>query len=186
MEESKEAMETIWAPWRVGYILGEGADESTPLPEPPNPTGCIFCDKPRAGADAAHLIVARAQYSFVILNLYPYNNGHLMVAPFRHVSALCDLPDEEIAELFLVARRIEPVLKAKMNFDGLNIGMNVGRVAGAGIDAHLHLHMVPRWSGDVNFMPVLANAKVIPQSLHAVRDLLAGPIQTALDDLRNV
>lgn len=173
-------METIWAPWRVGYILGE--ENSTPLPEP---TGCIFCDKPRACDDAANLIVARATYSFVILNLYPYNNGHLMVAPFRHVARLEDLPDVEIAELFLVAKRIEPVLKAKLNFDGLNIGMNVGRVAGAGIDAHLHLHLVPRWGGDTNFMPVVSDTKVIPQSLAAVRDLLSEPVQEALNDLVN-
>jgi ATP adenylyltransferase len=176
-------METIWAPWRVGYILGE--DASTPLPEPPHPTGCIFCDKPRAGDDGAHLIVARAQYSFVILNLYPYNNGHLMVAPYRHVACLEELPDSEIAELFLVAKRIEPVLKAKLNFEGLNIGMNVGRVAGAGIDAHVHLHIVPRWGGDTNFMPVIADTKVMPQSLEAVRELLAQPLQNALADLVN-
>lgn len=174
-------METIWAPWRVGYILGEG--ETSPLPEPPDPTGCIFCDKPRAGDDAAHLIVARAKYSFVILNLYPYNNGHFMVAPFRHVARLQDLPAEEIAELMIVAQRIEPILKDKLNFDGLNIGMNVGRVAGAGIDAHLHLHIVPRWSGDTNFMPVISETKVVPQSLAAVRDLLTEPIQQALNEL---
>jgi ATP adenylyltransferase len=176
-------METIWAPWRVGYILGEG--ESTPLSEPPNPTGCIFCDKPRADDDRAHLVIARAKYSFVLLNLYPYNNGHLMVAPFRHVSRLQDLPDEEIAELFLVVRRVEPILKDKLNFDGLNIGMNVGRVAGAGIDAHLHLHIVPRWGGDTNFMPVIADAKVIPQSLDAMQQLLAEPLKAALNDLLN-
>jgi ATP adenylyltransferase len=107
-----------------------------------------------------------------------------MVAPFRHVARLEDLPDVEIAELFLVARRIEPVLKEKLNFDGLNIGMNIGRVAGAGIDAHLHLHIVPRWGGDTNFMPVISDAKVIPQSLEAVRELLALPVQVALDDLK--
>jgi ATP adenylyltransferase len=174
-------METIWAPWRVGYILGENA--STPLPEPPNPTGCIFCDKPRADDDRAHLIVARAQYSFVILNLYPYNNGHLMVAPFRHAAHLEELPDAEIAELMLITRRIAPVLKEQLNCEGVNIGMNVGRVAGAGIDAHLHLHIVPRWSGDTNFMPVIADAKVVPQSLDAVRELLAQPLQRALCDL---
>ncbi len=173
-------MDTIWAPWRVGYILGEDGDKPPP---PPNATGCIFCDKPGAGDDRAHLVVARARYSFVLLNLYPYNNGHLMVAPYRHVARLQDLPDEEIAEIFLVARRIEPILKEKLNFDGLNIGMNVGRVAGAGIDAHLHLHIVPRWSGDTNFMPVIGETKVIPQSLQAVRELLASPVQAALDDL---
>jgi ATP adenylyltransferase len=176
-------METIWAPWRVGYILGDKDETGEPLPEPDDPTGCIFCDKPRAGADAPHLIVARAKYSFVILNLYPYNNGHLMVAPFRHVARLQDLPDDEIAELFLVSKRIEPVLKQTLNFDGLNLGMNVGRVAGAGIDAHLHLHLVPRWNGDTNFMPVTAGTKVVPQSLAAVRELLSESLQAALRDL---
>lgn len=168
---------TIWAPWRSGYITGE-----TPAP-PAGATGCIFCDKPKADDDSAHLIVARAKFSFVLLNLYPYNNGHLMVAPFRHVARLEDLPDEEIAELMQVARRLEPVLREKLDPQGFNIGMNVGGVAGAGIDAHLHLHIVPRWNGDTNFMPVLADAKVIPQSLHAVRDLLAAPAQNALEEL---
>jgi ATP adenylyltransferase len=168
-------METIWAPWRVGYILGDAP--------PAGETGCIFCDKPGAGDDETHLVVARARHSFVLLNLYPYNNGHLMVAPYRHVARLEDLPDDEIAELMQVARRIEPVLRATMNPDGFNIGMNVGRVAGAGIDAHLHLHIVPRWGGDTNFMPVIGDTKVIPQSLNAVREMLAGPVQSALDEL---
>jgi ATP adenylyltransferase len=106
-----------------------------------------------------------------------------MVAPYRHVARLEELPDAEIAELLLVARRIEPVLQERLNFDGLNIGMNVGRVAGAGIDAHLHLHIVPRWGGDTNFMPVIADAKVVPQSLEAMRELLARPLQDALRDL---
>ena len=170
-------METLWAPWRIGYIAGENP------PLPPGATGCIFCDKPGAGDDAAHLVVARARTCFVLLNLYPYNNGHLMVAPYRHVARLEDLTDEEIAALMQAARRIEPVLRATLNPDGFNIGMNLGRVAGAGIDAHLHLHIVPRWSGDANFMPVLSDTKVIPQSLAAMRDLLAAPVQAALDNI---
>jgi ATP adenylyltransferase len=175
-------METRWAPWRVGYILGEDSSaEATPPAKPE--TGCIFCDKPGADDDAGHLIVARARFCFVLLNLYPYNNGHLMVAPYRHVARLEDLPDEEIAEVMQVTKRIEPVLREKLNPDGFNIGMNVGRVAGAGIDAHLHLHIVPRWGGDTNFMPVLADTKVIPQSLAAVRDLLAEPVQAVLDEM---
>ena len=169
--------DTIWAPWRVGYITNE-------MPPPPaGATGCIFCDKPDAGDDRAHLVVARARFCFVLLNLYPYNNGHLMVAPYRHVARLEDLPDEEIAELMKVARRLEPVLREHLDPQGFNIGMNVGSVAGAGIDAHLHLHIVPRWNGDTNFMPVLSGAKVIPQSLEAVRDLLAAPVQSALQEL---
>jgi ATP adenylyltransferase len=169
-------METIWAPWRVGYILGE--DKSA------KPSGCIFCDKPHAGDDKAQLIVARASRSFVILNLYPYNNGHLMVVPSRHVAQLEELADDEAAELMLVARRAAAVLKNQLNCEGINLGMNVGAVAGAGIDAHLHLHLVPRWAGDTNFMPVLAETKVIPQALSAMIDLLSQPMQEALCDLQ--
>lgn len=170
-------MDTLWAPWRAGYIVGDKP------PPPPDASGCIFCDKPQAGDDRAHLIVARARHCFVLLNLYPYNNGHLMVAPYRHVARLEDLPDAEISELMQVARRAEPILGDKLNAQGFNIGMNVGSVAGAGIDAHLHLHIVPRWGGDSNFMPVLADTKVIPQSLEAMRDLLCEPLQVALNGL---
>jgi len=172
-------METIWAPWRVGYILGE--EEAA---KPAASTGCIFCDKPHAGDDKAHLMVARAPRCFVILNLYPYNNGHLMVVPYRHVAQLEELADDEAAELMLVARRTAAVLKNQLNCEGINLGMNVGAVAGAGIDAHLHLHLVPRWAGDTNFMPVLANTKVIPQALAAMVDLLSAPLQEALADLQ--
>ena len=169
-------METIWAPWRVGYILGEDKPEKI--------NGCIFCEKPSAGDDAAHLIVAKSTFCFVILNLYPYNNGHLMVVPYRHVAQLEELSDEEAAELMLVARRTAAVLKNQLNCEGINLGMNVGAVAGAGIDAHLHLHLVPRWAGDTNFMPVLADTKIIPQALGAMAGLLSAPLQAALADLR--
>jgi ATP adenylyltransferase len=172
-------METIWAPWRVGYILGE--DDAA---KPATSSGCIFCDKPDAGDDKTQLIVARAPSSFVILNLYPYNNGHLMVVPYRHVAQLEELSDEEAGELMTVARRAATVLKNQLNCEGINLGMNVGAVAGAGIDAHLHLHLVPRWAGDTNFMPVLAETKVIPQALSAMIDLLSAPMQKALSDLQ--
>lgn len=171
-------METIWAPWRVGYILGE--DEAA---KPAKSSGCIFCDKPQAEDDKSHLIVARAPRCFVIMNLYPYNNGHLMVVPYRHVAQLEELNDQEAGELMLVARRTAVVLRNQLNCEGLNIGMNVGAVAGAGIDAHLHLHLVPRWAGDTNFMPVLADTKVIPQALEAMVDLLSEPLQAALKEL---
>ncbi len=172
-------MENIWAPWRVGYILGE--DEPV---KPAQSSGCIFCDKPHAGDDKAHLIVARAPCCFVILNLYPDNNGHLMVVPYRHVAQLEELVDDEAGELMMVARRAATVLKNQLNCEGINLGMNVGAVAGAGIDAHLHLHLVPRWAGDTNFMPVLADTKVIPQALSAMIDLLSSPLKEALCDLK--
>lgn len=168
-------METIWAPWRVGYILGEDQP-----PRASDATGCIFCDKPRSGDDAGELIVARGELCFIMLNLYPYNNGHLMVAPYRHAARLEELSPEEVAALMQTARLAEPVLRELLHPDGFNLGLNLGRVAGAGIDTHLHLHMVPRWNGDCNFMPVLADTKVIPQSLEAVRALLAEPLQRAL------
>jgi ATP adenylyltransferase len=170
-------METIWAPWRVGYILGEGE-------KPTKSSGCIFCDKPHAGDDKTQLIVARAPRSFVILNVYPYNNGHLMVVPYRHVAQLEELSDEEAGELMMVARRTAALLKNQLNCEGINLGMNVGAVAGAGIDAHLHLHLVPRWAGDTNFMPVIADTKVIPQALSAMIDQLSAPLQTAIDELQ--
>ena len=177
-------METLWAPWRLGYVVGEQSAQDKPLSQPPHPTGCIFCDKPQSGDDAAHLIVARAPRCFVMLNLYPYNNGHLLVAPYRHGARLEDLEDDECAELMTVVRRAERVVRERLKAEGFNIGMNVGRVAGAGIDAHLHLHIVPRWSGDANFMPVVSNARVMPQSLAAVRETLAGPLQNSLADLQ--
>jgi ATP adenylyltransferase len=176
-------METIWAPWRLGYVVGEQDSDARPLSQPPQPTGCIFCDKPQAGDDAAHLVVARGPRCFVMLNLYPYNNGHLLVAPYRHVARLEDLTDDEAGELMAVARRAERILSDALNAEGFNIGMNVGRVAGAGIDAHLHLHVVPRWGGDTNFMPVVGGTKVMPQSLASVRETIAAPLQAALDKL---
>src|SRR4028118_2153253 len=108
-------METLWAPWRLGYVVGEKTDEARPLPQPPHPTGCIFCDKPQSGDDAAHLLLARGPRCFVMLNLYPYNNGHLLVAPFRPIARLEDLSDDESAELRSTARRAEPILRRVLN-----------------------------------------------------------------------
>lgn len=170
-------METMWAPWRVGYILG-----AKPPPRD-GECGCLFCDKPAAGDDRQQLIVARAPLCFVLLNLYPYNNGHLMVAPYRHAARLQDLSDEEIAQLMQVVRRLEPILTEHFHPDGFNGGINLGQVAGAGVADHVHFHLVPRWSGDTNFMPVLCDTKVIPQSLEAVFDLLHEPVQTALNSM---
>lgn len=146
-------MEHIWAPWRIEYILCQ------------KPEGCILCDKPKETRDKENLILYRGKRTFVIMNLYPYNPGHLMVAPYKHTSSLEDLDDEELLELSSIVRRGTKVLGETFKPGGFNIGMNLGRVAGAGIDEHLHVHIVPRWNGDTNCMPVLAGTRVIPEAL---------------------
>ena len=145
--------ERLWAPWRLEYVAG-GGDSG----------GCIFCDKP-ALSDHDALILHRGQHTFAVLNLYPYANGHLMVAPYRHLPMPGDLNAEERAELWQLADDGITALTTAMAPHGFNCGMNLGRVAGAGVEGHLHLHVVPRWSGDTNFMPVLADTRVMPEHL---------------------
>jgi ATP adenylyltransferase len=149
-------MERLWAPWRMEYIgsAREGKDE-----------GCLFCEKPKEGDDQKALIVARTELSFAVLNRYPYNSGHLMVAPFRHVGELEEVKDDESLDMQQLLQRCIRALKESMQPEGFNIGMNLGVVAGAGIPDHLHWHVVPRWTGDTNFMPVVADAKVLPERL---------------------
>ena len=141
----------LWAPWRIEYITGPKGEQ------------CIFCDP-----DPAH-VVERGEHCFTILNAYPYAPGHVMVAPFRHVGALDALTEDEMLELMGLARRTVAAQKTAMNPDGFNVGLNLGKVAGAGIADHLHLHVVPRWEGDNNFMPVLGDTRVIGQALEATR-----------------
>jgi ATP adenylyltransferase len=149
-------VERLWAPWRMEYIgqAREGKDQ-----------GCLFCEKPKEGDDEKALIVARNELSFAMLNRYPYNSGHLMVAPFHHVGELEEIEDEESLDMQRLMQRCVKALKEAMQPDGFNIGMNLGTVAGAGIPDHLHWHVVPRWNGDTNFMPVVGGGKVIPQLL---------------------
>jgi ATP adenylyltransferase len=146
-------MEHIWAPWRIRYIE-QGKVE-----------GCILCDKPKENKDAQNYILHRGTKNFVILNSYPYNPGHLMVAPYRHLDSPEKLTDEELREHYEIVRRSLEVLKEVFKPGGFNIGMNLGRVAGAGIADHIHTHVVPRWAGDTNFMPVMADVRVLPQAL---------------------
>jgi ATP adenylyltransferase len=146
-------MRKIWAPWRVEYIRSEKTKE------------CIFCQKPAENKDTQNYILFRGKTSFVILNNYPYNSGHLMVAPFRHLASLDDLTDEELFEHFDLVRQSARAIKEAYKPEGFNIGMNLGRVAGAGVEGHVHTHIVPRWNGDTNFMPVLSDTKVIPEAL---------------------
>jgi ATP adenylyltransferase len=148
-------MEYLWAPWRMEYI--QRATES----------GCILCQKPREDNDEANLILYRGQHNFIILNAFPYNPGHLMVAPYRHIANLQDLSNEEALELFDIIKKGLGLLKEVMKPTGLNIGLNVGTVAGAGIADHVHTHIVPRWQGDTNFMPVLSDTKVMSEALSA-------------------
>lgn len=154
--------ERLWAPWRMEYIRApRPADE------------CIFCDKPAAGDDRENLIVYRGEHAFVMMNLYPYNNGHVLIAPYRHVSEFDDLEPEVQLEMLNLVSRAMTIMRREMQAGGFNFGANIGAAAGAGIEPHIHLHLVPRWSGDTNFMPVFGGAKVQVQSLRETRDLLA-------------
>lgn len=156
-------MERLYAPWRMAYV-----DQPDKAAAPhPGGSGCIFCDKCAQSDDVGNLIVYRGVHTFVLLNLFPYNNGHLMIAPYRHTASLNDLDDAATLEMLTLAKRAQAALHAAFRPEAYNLGMNLGRVAGAGIADHLHLHIVPRWNGDTNFMPVLADVKVLPDALEA-------------------
>ncbi|HVM11394.1 MAG TPA: HIT domain-containing protein [Actinomycetota bacterium] len=146
------------------YIRAAGAEDAE---------GCIFCDLPPQDDDEKNLILARGEHAFVILNRFPYNAGHLMVAPNRHEGEYEDLSEEEVLEVHRLLQRAIRALKEEMEPHGFNVGMNLGRVAGAGIPGHLHWHVVPRWGGDTNFMPVVGGTKVLPELLEETRDRLA-------------
>jgi ATP adenylyltransferase len=143
----------LWAPWRLAYIKAPAAAE------------CIFCAAREASPDADNLVVWRGQSTFVMLNRYPYGSGHLMAVPYRHTAAVEDLTSDEILGLWDAIHKSVRALRAGLGPEAFNIGLNLGRAAGAGIEDHLHVHVVPRWAGDTNFMPVLADVKVIPQHL---------------------
>ena len=161
------ANQRIWAPWRLAYVK----DASKDIEEE-----CIFCAFPAQGAehDPENLIVHRGEGCFVILNKFPYTNGHLMVAPFDHVSSLPELPTETTAEMMELAKQGMTILERTYAPHGYNVGFNQGRVAGAGVEHHIHMHVVPRWGGDTNFMPVLADTRVMPQTLEQSYEALAG------------
>lgn len=148
--------ERLWRPWRMSYVSRV---------EEKREAECIFCSKPAAGDDRDNLVLHRGETCFVIMNLYPYNTGHVMVSPYRHVAELEDLTGEEREELMRLAVLAVRAIKEAMRPQGFNLGMNLGRSAGAGYDEHLHLHVVPRWQGDANFMTVLAGSKVMPESV---------------------
>ena len=153
-------MKSLWAPWRIEYIRRE------------KPSGCIFCLEATAACDRDLLILHRSAHSVVMLNRYPYSNGHILVAPRHHVAALNDISGEVAADLFAIVSLSCSALNASASPQGFNIGANVGKAAGAGVDDHFHLHVVPRWHGDTNFMSVIADLRVMPENLLATYDTL--------------
>lgn len=148
-------MDRLWTPWRYRYI--STADPGKDL--------CIFCHKPGENKDRENLLVYRGVRNFVILNLFPYTSGHLMIAPFDHVPTLEDADEETAAELMVLTRKAERLLRAVYNPHGINLGMNIGAAAGAGVAGHIHMHVLPRWNGDANFMTTIAETRVVPETL---------------------
>ena len=153
-------MKKLWAPWRIEYIRS------------PKEDGCIFCDKPAGDNDREDLILYRGEKVFILMNLYPYNNAHLMLAPYIHVDNTEKLDTDTYKEIMVLADQSMAILKETMDAQGFNFGANIGAAAGAGIEEHIHFHIVPRWAGDTNFMPVLGHTKVEVQGLQECYDLL--------------
>jgi len=157
-------MDYLWTPWRYRYVTST-ADQGE----------CVFCAAAKATSDRESLVVHRASRNFVILNRFPYTSGHIMVVPYDHVASLEDLPDEALVEMIRLAREAEKRLRALYRPDGLNIGINLGKSAGAGIAGHLHLHALPRWTGDTSFMTVTGETRVLPESLEVTWERLSRP-----------
>lgn len=164
-------MDNLWAPWRMAFIA----------PKTPPPPGCIFCTQPAALRDDEYHILYRGELCFMMLNLYPYNNGHLMIAPYQHTGLLEEIEAPVLNELMSLAQLAIKALRLAMNPDGFNMGINEGKVAGAGFADHIHYHIVPRWNGDTNFMPVLADVKVMPEHL----DNVYRQLKEAIEQVKN-
>jgi ATP adenylyltransferase len=163
-------MDRLWAPWRLSYVAG--------AKPPTDQDACFICQGLAERDDRAHLIAARGSQSVVVLNRFPYNNGHLLVAPNAHKGQLQELDAGEMLEIQQTIARLVGVLSELMRPDGFNVGLNLGRAAGAGLPGHLHWHIVPRWNGDTNFMAVLSDTRVIVQSLEQLFDLLTARLET--------
>lgn len=150
----------LWAPWRMRYVTGE------------KPAGCFLCQKHEDPHDAENYVICRGNRCYVVLNLFPYNPGHLMIVPYEHLASVEDLDEETLSEMMILVSRCVTLLQKTMSPSGFNVGMNIGRVAGAGVAEHVHAHVVPRWEGDANFMPVLASTRVLPEELRSTYDRL--------------
>ena len=153
-------MKVLWAPWRMSYILSNKTQ------------GCIFCELPKQDRDRENLILYRSSHNFVIMNRFPYNNGHIMVVPYSHVSTLEGLGDEVLLDFMKVTQHAMASVEKAFAPEGFNMGINVGKIAGAGMDDHIHLHMVPRWAGDTSFMTVFDEVRVIPEHVLSTYDKL--------------
>lgn len=166
---TRDYMDRLWSPWRLAYVTGTSTS-----------SGCIFCDAASAAApEPESLVLVRGRLAYVILNLYPYNNGHLMVVPNRHVGSLAAATADELSELMGLTRDAEIALTEAYQPQGINVGINIGRPAGAGVLDHVHIHLVPRWNGDTNFMSVIGNTRVLPEELAETKKRLQ-PIFTRL------
>jgi ATP adenylyltransferase len=158
-------MDHLWAPWRIKYILSNKGED------------CIFCVKSSPKGDRKRLILHRSEYSLIMMNRFPYNSGHLMVAPLKHTGNLEKLTAEELGDLSVLLKKTVSLLRKAMDPQGFNIGMNIGQVAGAGVTDHLHFHVVPRWIGDTNFMPVASETIVVPESLEKTFEKLSSLLE---------
>ncbi|MBU0633829.1 MAG: HIT domain-containing protein [Candidatus Omnitrophica bacterium] len=153
-------MNKLWAPWRIKYITAKKNKR------------CIFCQKPKEDKDRKNYLIRRKKYAYSMLNIFPYNNGHILVAPYRHIADLEKLTQKELNDMLSLTIESTRKLKSKLKAQGFNVGMNIGKCGGAGFDRHLHIHIVPRWEADTNFMPVLAGTKIISQSLDELYRIL--------------
>jgi ATP adenylyltransferase len=160
-----EKMDYLWSPWRYRYVSGAAPQEK-----------CLFCRLASEGDDRANFVLRRAAKNFVMLNAYPYTSGHLMIAPYAHVATLEQADPEALTEMMALARSAEAALRRVYNAHGLNLGMNIGASAGAGVAGHIHLHLLPRWSGDVNFMTAIAETRVLPENLATTYERLSAAL----------
>ncbi len=154
-------MDHLWSPWRYRYVSSQISEE-----------GCLFCRIAHESKDRENYVLLRAERNFVVLNRYPYTSGHLMIAPYAHVATLEEAPPESLAEMMSLARRMEIAIRGAYKPGGLNIGLNIGKSAGAGVAGHIHMHVLPRWSGDVNFMTTIGETRVLPEELDTTYEKL--------------
>lgn len=170
-------MEILWAPWRFTYVTGGNKEKNKYY-------SCLFCDIVKENDDKENLILHRGKYSYIMLNAYPYNTAHIMIVPYRHVASVESLNSNESNEIFQFLTVVIKSIRDVYHPDGFNIGINMGKVAGAGIEQHIHVHVVPRWEGDTNFMPLLAGTKVLPELLDKTYEKLKPVIEKYLSEMK--